>query len=578
MVGLAVPPQYRWRLLEDRTALAVRLAAELELSPIVAHALANRKIEDSAGARRWLEPSLSQVPDPRALPDFEPALRCLLRAREARVPVLIHGDYDVDGTCGAVLLYRLLRRLELPVSVFVPDRVRDGYSFSQASLQRIRECGARVVIAVDNGTTALQPLGELAQAGVDVIVVDHHRPGPQRPRCTALLNPWCGGDAPFPHFCGTAVAWLLAWGLLRELRGAARLPEPDRRFLVDALGLVALATVADVMPLLGPNRAFVAHGLAALRNSGFPGLRALLEVSGVREQPGADDLAYKLAPRLNAAGRLGQAPLAFELLATGDVAEARRLALRLETLNDERRRIEERELQRLAGAAEAARALGRRVLFLGDRAAHFGVLGIVSNRLMESTGLPALLWAECAPGVARGSARAPEGTDLLALLEGARAHLHGFGGHARAAGFSFDPAQAERIAACLHAAAAECREPPPPTLDIDLEVAPRDLSPRVLRELERLAPFGAAHPRPKFLCTGLRLAAAPRPLGDGRHAALLLERHGHSVRALGFRMAQRLSPLRAGDALDVVFEAGLNQFRGQSAVEWILRDLRSAPA
>lgn len=473
MVGLAVLPEFRWRLLEERPA-ALRLGRELGLSPIVARALANRKIEDPAAARDWLAPRLSSLPDPALLPDFAPALAALERARAAGTTVLIHGDYDVDGTCGSVLLYRLLRRLQVPASVFVPDRVRDGYSFGAGSLQAIRERAARVVIAVDNGTTALAPLAQLAAEGVEVLVVDHHPPGPERPRCTALLNPWCAAAGTlFPHFCGSGVAWLLAWGLLRQVRGDARLPEPDRRFLLDALGLVALATVADVMPLTGPNRALVAHGLETLRGSGFPGLRALLELAGVRGAPSADDLAFKLAPRLNAAGRLGQAELAFQLLASGDEDEARRLALRLETLNGERRRIEELELERLGAGAAEAQALGRRVLFLGHREAHFGVLGIVSNRLMERTGLPTLLWAECQPGLARGSARAPEGTDLLGLLGAAGPHLHGYGGHARAAGFSFDPAQAGQVAAALHEAAARLAEPPPPTLDVDLEVAPR---------------------------------------------------------------------------------------------------------
>ena len=581
MVRAALAPQFRWRLLAEDPAARDRLSRELTLSPIVAQALVNRKLSDPSAARQALDPTLALLPDPSTLPDFEAGVATLRRAIEGGTPVLIHGDYDVDGTCGAVLLYRLLRLLDHPVSVFLPDRVRDGYSFGANSLAAIRERKAGIVIAVDNGTTAYGPLAELADEGVAVVVVDHHLPGPERPRCAALLNPWVDADAVpdrFPSFCGTGVAYLFAWGLLRELRGDGRLPDADRRFLYSALGLAAVATVGDVMPLVGPNRALVAHGLRALGRSDFPGLVELLRASGVRGEPTATDLGFRIGPRLNAAGRMGNPRAAFELLATTRADEARRLAMELEALNLERRETERQEALALQPQVQAACQRGDRVLFLGRSDAHFGVLGIVANRLLEQTGMPTLLWAECQPGLARGSARAPHGANLLDILGHAGDHFDGFGGHARAAGFHFEVGRAADIAAALRSATATLPDPEPPALDVDMEVGPRDLSDAVVQELARLAPFGEQNPEPLFLCTGLRVAGARRIGNDQSHVELRLERGGEVVRTLGWRMAERWQGLGEGDRVDAVFSAGINEFRGRRSVEWTLRDLRSAPS
>lgn len=579
MPRVAIAPLYRWRLLADRPALAERLGRELALHPIVAQALVNRKVEDARAARRLLAPSLSELPDPSELPEFPRALAALRSALRLGAPVLIHGDYDADGICGSVLLLRLLRRLRHPASVFLPDRFRDGYSFGAASLRAVEEREARLVIAVDNGTSAVEALDELARRGVEVVVLDHHQPGARLPSCAALVNPWCAPEGgACRELCATAIAWIAAWGLLRHVRGERQLPDGDRRFLVDALGLVALATVADVMPLRGPSRTLVVHGLRTLRASGFGGIRALAEAAGLSADPSAEDLAFRLAPRLNAAGRLGQAEVALELLSATNLAEARALARRIEDLNGERRRLEQEEFERLRPVALEAAAAGARVLFLGRSDAHFGILGIVSNRLVDATGLPAFLWAEVAPGLARGSARSPAGIDALELLRSVGSELRDFGGHPRAAGFSFLLARRERIAEGLERAAEALPPAAAPSLDVDLEVAPGDITPPLVRELERLGPFGAGNPRPTFLCSEARLAAPPRTMGDGSHASLLLERGGAAVRAVAFRMARRVAGLEVGEALDVVFEASLNGYRGQPGVEWTVRDLRSALA
>lgn len=558
---------------------ATRRAAEAHhgLHPLAATVLTQRGIP-AADFEAFLRPSLRSLPEPERLPNFAAGAAAFERAVADGRTILLHGDYDVDGTCGAVLLHLLCESFGARCEVFVPDRNADGYSFGPRSLEAAARCDAGLVIAVDNGTSAHGPLAELAARGIDVVVIDHHPPGATLPPCTALINPWLTPEEIFPHFCGTAAAWLFAWGVLRRRHGTApgAIPAPARTFLNDALGLAALATVADVMPLTGPNRGLVAAGLRALGDSGLPGVRALLGTCRIRGAPTAQDLAFRVAPRLNAAGRLGRAELAFRVLAARGAREAQTLANELDALNVERRAVQERELASLEPEIAAQCSDGSGVIFAGRHAAHFGVLGVVAGQVLERTGLPTLLWAECAPGLARGSARAPAGADAVALLGAAAEHLGGYGGHARAAGFHFDPADAPRIAAALRRAAASADAPAAPELALDGEIAPGETDLEAALALAALAPYGEGFPEPVFLCPEARLARDPRPLGSaGGHAELLLERGGATVRALAWRMMERLRPLRAGMLVDAAVSVGVSDFRGRRSVEWTLRDLRA---
>ncbi len=575
----SVAPQYRWRMRGETSADARRrLEIGHGLHPLAATVMAQRGFAESELAA-FLKPNLHSLPEPELLPAFGAAAEAFERARANGGTVLLHGDYDVDGTCGAVLLHFLCEHLGVRCEVFVPDRLADGYSFGPRSLEAIERCGATLVIAVDNGTSAVGPLAILADRGVEVVVLDHHPPGETLPRCTALVNPWLTPELIFPHFCGTAIAWLFAWGILRRIHGtgAGTMPPGARALLHNTLGLAALATVADVMPLRGPNRALVTVGLRTLQDSGLPGMRALLAEAGVRGAPTAEDLAFRIAPRLNAAGRLLSAELSFQILAERNAAEAQRRAVALGALNRERREIQEREFRSLSPQVEAQQSAGQRVIFAGRNEAHFGVLGVVAGQVLERTGLPTLLWAECAPGLARGSARGPEGTDVVALLGAAAQHLGGFGGHARAAGFHFDPARAPQVAEALQNAARAHPDHGMPELLLDGEVSPAECDLDATLALAALAPFGEAFPAPMFLCTGARLAADPRPLGaDGLHAELLFEREGSSIRGLAWRMWPRLREARAGDRLDVAYTLGVNSFRGRRSVEWTVRDLRGS--
>ncbi len=578
MQEAAVAPRHRWRLRGEEPTRRNLLAARGDLHPVVADLLARRGVAPEE-LRDFLDASLHHLPDPSSLPDLDAAVAALERARSAGRRVLVHGDYDVDGTCGAVLLHFLLERLGIDVEVHVPDRIADGYSFSERSLRKAEELDVGLVVAVDNGTTAYPALEHFAARGVEVVVVDHHPLGPTRPPCAALVNPWCAPgagtpDGPFAHFSGAAMAWFLAWGALRSLRGP-ELDAADRRFLVDALGLAAIATVADVMPLRGPNRAIVRQGLKTLEDSGLPGVRALVAAAGVRGEPTAGDVGFRLGPRLNAAGRMGRAELAFQALAARSRREAEEACAALDALNRERQEATERELRRFAPRVEERLRAGDRVLVVGDEDAPFGIMGIVAGKLCEDTGLPSLAWAGCGDGVARGSARAPEGVDLVALLDGASDLLRGYGGHARAAGFEFDPARADVLEARLREHAAALPPPPEPEIVVDAELHPGECDLALARALEGLAPFGEGFPEPLFLVSDLELVAPPRPLGDGSHLELRLGRDGAVVRTLAWRAAERLAGLRQGDRIDAVVRVGVNRFRGREDVEWTLQDLRT---
>lgn len=555
------------------------MASELRLQPITAQLLVNRGMDRPADGEQVLKPSLQSLPDPSRLPDFDAAMTALQQHLEAPTngPILIHGDYDVDGICGATLLYHLLTMLGAEVQVFLPDRVRDGYSFGQNSLDHIERIGAKMVIAVDNGTTAVEPLRELDRRGVQVIVVDHHLAGAELPPCTALINPWLAPkeEELFPYFCGAGVAYLLAWGLLRHLNGDGTLPEHHRRFLFEALGFAAIATIADSMPLKGPNRALVRRGLETLPTSSFAGLSELCRLLKLK-QPSASDVAFRIAPHLNAAGRMGRTELAFELLSCRDAERAAQLAEQLQGLNKDRQTLQHNQQLALAPQVEAQRERGDHVLFAGETDAAFGVLGIVAARFHEDSGLPTLLWGECEPGIARGSARGPEGVNLVKLMDQVQPLLHGYGGHAQAAGFHFDPAIADELGDALATAASKLDPPAKPSIKIDVEVQPHELSLTVVDELNLLEPFGSGFQTPQFLCSGATVCAEPDRIGaDGRHVALRLEKSGVVVRALGWSMADRLGVLEAGAEVDVVFEASINSFRGPRRVEWIVRDLRS---
>jgi single-stranded-DNA-specific exonuclease len=573
---LGQPP---WRLRRADPQLVRRLARENSLPDLLAQLLVLRGHGDSETVQGHLARSAHALHDPALLPGMGAACARIVRAIEGRETILIHGDYDVDGVTGTALLMRLLRLAGADVHWHIPNRLVDGYSFGEHSLARAREVGATLGLSVDNGTSAFEAIAELAAAGVDTVVTDHHEPPPPHPRygplppAAAIVNPKLAGSTyPWRELCGGAVAFKLAWGVAQALSGGERVTPRYREFLGEALAYVAIATICDVVPLRDENRVFAWWGLKALGASSHPGLRALREVAGLEgRQPSAEDVGFQIGPRINASGRLGSAECAVQLLLAEDLGTARARAAELDALNQERRRIE-REVT--TAAREEASRLVRRddppVLVLAGQGWHQGVVGIVAARLVEEFRRPALvIGLDGERG--RGSARSVPGFSVLEALRGADPCFERYGGHEQAAGCELRSVAVDEARALICARATEllaAGSGPRAALEIDAELDFAALEPGLMRQLDRLEPFGPANEKPVFLSRDLRLAEPPRRVGaDRRHLSLRLRRGSHVLKAMAFGAGERESQLALGAPLHVVYTPRWNTFRGETKLE-----------
>jgi len=575
----------RWRVGTQDPAEVRRVARRHGLPELVAGVLLARGHADEEAAERHLRASAMELHDPFLLPGMEAATDRLAHAVRNGERILVHGDYDVDGVTGTTLLMRLFALVGGRAVWHIPNRLVDGYSFGPHSIERARAEEARVVVSVDNGTTAHEVIADLAALGIDTVVTDHHEalPGPL-PDARAIVNPKLPGSTyPWPELCGGAVAFKLAWGLARELSGAQRVTPELRGFLEDATALVAIATVCDVVPLLDENRILARLGLAAMERTRQVGLRALLASAGLGgRRPTAEDVAFQIGPRINASGRLGSAEAAVELLLTSDVERARRLAGRIEELNQRRKEI---ELEVTRAALEAARAQEdperHPVLVLAGEGWHQGVVGIVAARLVERFHRPAIVIG-LDGDEGRGSARSVAGFSVLEAMHGAAAHFVRYGGHEQAAGCEVRAEAVDRVreAVCARARELLGEAPyPEPELLIDVELPLPGLTPEVMHQLDRLAPFGVRNEKPVLLSRGVFLAEVPREVGsDGSHLLLRLRHGATAFKAMAFGMADRLPELRLGVPIDAVYTPRWNTFRGETKLELELHDFRRALA
>lgn len=589
----------RW-IFRDTDARASRALAErLAVSPVAAQVLLNRGVGDSAAAARFLAPELKHLHDPFLFRDMRRAADRIRAAIDAGEKILIHGDYDVDGTTGTAILFRLLLMLGARVEAYIPDRLRDGYGLKPGRIREAAEDGARVVIAVDNGTTAFAAAEEAARAGIDLIVADHHEAAvggdgaPRLPRACAILNPKVPGETyPFPGLSGCAVGFKLAWAIAQASSPGARVSPAMREFLLDALSFVAIGTIADVVPLTDENRSLVTFGLRALAVTRNHGLRALLRAARIEGAPTADDVGFRLAPRLNAAGRMGQAGLGLELFTAQDEDAALSIARFLDAENRRRQGIERRIFEEaLPRAEEALAATSGRAIVVADPGWHLGVVGIVASRLVERFWRPAVVIAlEGDRG--RGSARSVPGIALHEAFARCREELIAFGGHAAAAGLEI---RADRIArfrerlgealageagaevgAGAGAGAGRGLGASAAPLEIDLRLPIGECSRALVAELARLGPHGRGNEAPLFATGDIELAAAPRLVGRNAEHLSLLVRQGRTVlRAVGFGLGKEAAALEAhgGRRLAIAFRPFLSRWQGEESVELELCDL-----
>ena len=549
------------------------LSGELGLPAALCTLLVQRGISGADDARNFLRPRLEHLHPPDTLADGPEAARRIASAIAAGETILVHGDYDVDGVCATALYTVWLRTLGARnVVPFVPHRLKDGYDFGAAGLSAARAAGARLILTADCGVLAHEWTGLAMAEGIDVIVTDHHVPGSTLPPAVAVVNP-SRADCPYPDkgLCGTGLAWKLCW-MVAEATG---LPTDG---LLPHLDLVALATVADLVPLEGENRVLVCYGLRALARTAKPGLRALLKVTGLEENSiEAGRVGFVLAPRINAVGRMGDAGRALRLLLTEDPAEGDQLAQLLDDENrvrqGEDRRTLEQALELLSETFRPERDYG---VVLAAEGWHPGVIGIAASRVVERIHRPVVMVAlDGARG--RGSARSIPGFHLHEAITACSAHLDRFGGHAQAAGMDVTAAQLPAFRAAFEAESRRRLEGHDlcPRLRIDLELPEEPVDMRLLELFQYCGPHGIGNPRPVFILRGAEAMAA-KEVGKG-HLRVGLRKGGVRLQGIGFGLASRYPASSLGDQLvDVVFQLVIDRWKGVPRVQARVLDLRPA--
>lgn len=560
----------RWRRAPEPDAAQVQaLQAALRLPRALCELLVGRGLSGEAEARRYLRPQLEQLHAPGLLKDMDVAVDRLVRAIGAGEMILVHGDYDVDGMCSTALMTRTLRALGGVVTPFIPDRVGDGYDLGPAGVQAALEAKAGVVLTCDCGTSAVASVQALQDAGVDVIISDHHLPGGPLPPAYAVLNPQRADDrSPDKDLAAVGVAFKLALALTRAMGG-------NEAVVLNMLDLVALATVADVAQLRGENRVFVRLGLPMIASSRSVGLRALVRAAGLDgKEITAGRVGYTLAPRLNALGRIGRAIDGVRLLLTEREDEANQLARQCEELNGERQELNRRildEALRRVGAMDLDAMWG---LVLHGVDWHPGVIGIVASKVVEQTGRPAMLIA-VKDGVGKGSGRSIPAFDLHAALQGCDDLLIKHGGHKAAAGLTIEARHLDAFSARFNevARAALTADDLVPSLRVDLSIALDDADDELEKMLRYLEPCGIGNPGPVFSARGVRLLSGPDKIGaDGVKVRLATSRG--PLEAVGWGMAHRAEELMAArqGTMEIAFKLGRNEYRGASALQAVLVD------
>jgi len=572
---VTAPALKRWIEGPAAGPAAAVLAQALGLHPLAARVLAARGLAEAGAATAFLASSLADLPDPFAMKGMEAAVSRLARAVESGERIAAYGDYDVDGITSTVLLAGFLRAAGADVVTYTPHRLVEGYGLNTGAVEKLAAQGVKLVVSLDCGITSVEEVRAAAALGLDTVVVDHHTVPVELPAAAAILNPHQPGCAyPSKELAAVGVTFALVMALRRRLRergrfGAGR-AEPN---LKEALDLVALGTVADVVPLTGANRILVRWGLEQLARTSRPGLKALKRVAGIAEGAPvtAGQVGFRLAPRINAAGRLDDAGRGVRLLLDADLAQARALAEELDRENQARQEIERRMLDEALADATAAVARGVRGLVLSRPGWHPGVVGIVAARVAERFHRPAVL-VGLADGVGKGSGRSIEGFHLYDALAACQGHLTRFGGHRHAAGITLDPAQLEAFRAAFedHAAAALAEDQLVPRCRIDGWVDEGELTTRAAEDLEKLGPYGAGHPEPVF---ALRTAAGrSRTVGaQQQHLKLTV---GPGLDAIGFGLGGHATLCQG--PVELAFTLGFDDWNGMKRLQLKVRDLRPA--
>ncbi len=563
------------------------LAQEGRFPELIGQLLYNRGIENAEAARKYLQPSLSDLVEPQKLQGIAPAVRRIREAMGRREKIVIYGDYDVDGITAAAILWDCFRLAGYDADFYVPHRLDEGYGLNEEAIRQLAEKGYKLMITVDCGINAFAEALLAAQLGMDLIITDHHKVETELPHAVAIVHPDLPGqDYPHKNLCGAAVAFKLAWAMAQEFSGAEKVKPEFREFLLSATAFVSLGTIADIVPLQGENRILAVYGMQGLAGSQNTGIQALLEAAGMGSRVQSSDIAFRLAPRLNAAGRMGHARLAVELFTRCSPARAKQIAEYLEGLNEQRRKVE-KEITDLALQQVVERGMNhpdwRGIVVAGENW-HGGVIGIVASRVIAQYHRPTLV-ISIDKDKAMGSGRSIEGFDLVVALEHCKEDLNTFGGHAMAAGLKLDSAKVESLRRRFNEYACQTLTTEDLTthLHIDAEVMLEELPAPTVEMIGRLGPFGMSNPPVKLVARNLKLAGPVQTMGKGgAHLQMTVaqgdvaqanQRPGGLMRAVAFQKARWEKKLKDAASFDLAFVPVINRYNGNTTVELMAEDI-----
>ena len=578
---MRTPSQARQWVIRPFDNRCAELARALRVCPLVAQVLINRSVSDPQAASSFLRPKLTDLIAPDRMPGVGDAVRRLKNAVLQREKITIYGDYDVDGITGVAILWRLLRLLGAEVDYYIPHRVDEGYGLNDEAVRSLAESGARLILTVDCGVTALESAALARRLGMDLIITDHHGLAETLPQANAIVHPALEAGYPNPDAAGAVVAFKLAWALANEFAAGPRLDPDLRQFMLNATSLAAMGTVADVVDLRGENRVLTSYGLKSLPQCSLPGIAALIESAGLTGK-GLDsfDIGFRLAPMLNAAGRMGHARLAVDLLTSDSPVHCRRIAEYLKEQNAARRQCEKKIFQQAAKMV-VERGLNHpdhKGIVLAGENWHSGVIGVVAGRIAEKFYRPTvMICLTDAATAAVGSARSIPGFNLYEAVKACSAHLVRFGGHEMAAGVTIRPADIEAFAGAFDAWARDhlAAEDTVSKLHIDAALPLSEFRHDVVRELQMLGPFGQGNPEPCFATRGVRLAGQPRRCGaQGDHLQLAVTDNTSTIRCIGFRLGNLEKKLLESDFFSVAYQPQINTYNGNSNVQLVLADVQ----
>jgi len=559
-----------------------RLSKSLKVSPLLAQVLLNRGIADTAEASVFLRPKLTELIDPARMPGIEPAVQRIKQAITNREKITVYGDYDVDGISGVAILWQVLTLLGADVDYYIPHRIDEGYGLNSEAVQTLAKSGTKLLVTVDCGVTAFHSAELAAQLGLDLVITDHHQLDIKLPQAVAIVHPGLEESYPNQDSAGAMVAFKLAWAVANEFNPGRRLEPRLREFMLSATSLAAMGTVADIVDLRGENRILTSYGLKALPGCKLSGIEALIETAGLTGHSlDSFHIGFRLAPMLNAAGRMGHARLAVELLTSESPIRSMQIAEYLKEQNTQRQQCE-RKIFKQACEMIVERDMNhpdRKSIVLSSENWHTGVIGIVASRIVDKFYRPTIMInaADAGNGIAQGSGRSIPGFCLLSGIRACSQHLNSFGGHKMAAGITIETEKIDRFAADFEDYAKQNlnENDVEAKLHIDAAVPLETFRMETVSELQLLGPFGQGNPEPTFATKGVRLASPPRRVGAGReHLQLAITDNTAAIRCIGFRFGKLEKKLLETEFFNVAYQPQINTYNGNSSVQFVLTDIQ----